>query len=252
MKTLRPIKANKGVLARYQASIQHIIDEMCADYLVSMAYIYSVNHILAENSLENIDKELKEKKDHWKELFLAFIGIYVINFVNSIAVTSDRALQNALIESGLNVSFKPNKVANNTVDALIRENISLISNIPDEYHSKMEGIIMRGYAQGKPVDDIKDDIERLKSTTLSRGNLISNDQANKINIAIQKVRLTELGITRVMWDHGGAYRKEPRKRHIEASGTVFDLNQGCYIDGEYIQPGQKINCKCVYRAILPF
>lgn len=252
MKTLRPIKANKGVLARYQTRLQHIINEMCADYLVSMAYIYSVNHILAENSLENINKELKEKKDHWKELFLILIGIYTVQFVRNMASSSDKALSNSLNESGVPVSLKPNKVIDNIIEALVLENISLVSNIPDEYHSKMEGIIMRGYAQGKPVDDIKDDIEKLGSTTLSRGNLISNDQANKINIAIQKARLNELGITRVMWDHGGAYRKEPRKTHIEATGTVFDLNEGCYIGGEYIQPAEKINCKCVYRAVLPY
>lgn len=252
MKTLRPIKANRGVLARYQTSIQHIIEQMCADYLVSMAYIYSVNHILAENSLENIDKELKEKKNHWKDLFLLFIGIYTVHFVRNMSSYSEKALQNALIESGLSVSFKPNKVVDNTIEALTKENVSLISNIPDEYHSKIEGILLRGYSQSKPVSEIKEEIEGLLSPILARGNLISNDQANKINVAIQKVRLNELGITRVMWDHGGAYRKEPRKSHIEASGTVFDLNEGCYIDGEHIQPGEKINCKCIYRAVLPY
>lgn len=252
MKTLRPIKANRGILARYNKELQHIINLMCADYLVSMSYIYSMNHILVENSLRNIDEELKKKKDHWNELFILFIGMYVINFVKGMASASDKALQNALIESGFNVYLKPNQVTTQIVESLIRENISLISNIPDTYHAKIEELLMRGYSQGRTTDQIKEDIEKLLPSTLVRGNLIANDQANKINIAIQKARLNELGITRVMWDHGGAYRKEPRRSHVIASGTIFNLDEGCHIDGQNIQPGEKINCKCVYRAVLPY
>ena len=64
--------------------------------------------------------------------------------------------------------------------------------------------------------------------------------------------MNELGLTKAVWDHGSAYRHEPRHSHVVATGTPFDIREGCLIDGEYIQPAEKINCKCVYKAVLPY
>ena len=34
-------------------------------------------------------------------------------------------------------------------------------------------------------------------------------------------------------------------------GKEFDIEKGCLIDGEYIQPGEEPNCGCTSEAIIP-
>ena len=40
--------------------------------------------------------------------------------------------------------------------------------------------------------------------------------------------------------------------HVEMDGKEFDLKQGMWDKkaGAYIQPGELVNCKCTYRAVL--
>ena len=58
-----------------------------------------------------------------------------------------------------------------------------------------------------------------------------------------------MGVKYARWVY--TYRSEtPRESHVEADGRLFDISKGCLIDGEYILPGEKINCKCSFRPVI--
>jgi len=256
MKTLRPIKPNQGIVAKYNSNFQDILLQMCSDYAVDFTSIFlnnpSQNITNTPNSFEAIDDKSKKKRAEWDWLIWLFILNYATYFVVKLCSSAERSLKNALDEAGISVKFTETEASRQMIKALITENSNLITSLTSQYQDKVNETILRGYTLNKSADEIKDEIEALQKSVLARGKLIAKDQSNKINNAIQRVRLTELGITRVVWDHGSAFRFEPRESHIHATGTVFNLLDGCLIDGEYIQPGELIGCKCVYRAVLPF
>ena len=252
MKTLRPIKKNQGIATAYDLKFQDILNDMIKDYLIDIGYIYQMNPPTLPESFNNIEKAVKEKKDKWDELIWAFILANTVNFVAKTYKATDRSLQNALTESGWHVALQETPEISRLVKILVKDNVDLVKSVVNEFQDKAGLAVTRNFVLDRTKDQLQEDIERLIPKTLARAGLVVRDQSNKINNVIQKARFTQLGITRVMWDHGGAYRKEPRPTHEASTGVVFNLSEGCLIDGEYIQPGEKIGCKCVYRAVLPF
>jgi len=110
---------------------------------------------------------------------------------------------------------------------------------------------MRSYSNGRDLQTMVSEIKDLYPAAANRAVLIARDQSNKANAVVNRARQLDLGITRAKWmhSHGG---KEPRKDHLAADGKEYDIAKGCLISGEYIQPGQMINCRCTSRPILPY
>jgi SPP1 gp7 family putative phage head morphogenesis protein len=86
--------------------------------------------------------------------------------------------------------------------------------------------------------------------TKKRAALIARDQNRKATAVIHRDSLLDLGVTQAVWHHSHA-GKTPRPSHVAANGKVYELSKGLLVEGEYIQPGQEINCRCTCRAIVP-
>ncbi|ELR7719768.1 phage head morphogenesis protein, partial [Salmonella enterica] len=39
--------------------------------------------------------------------------------------------------------------------------------------------------------------------------------------------------------------------HVKANGKRFDLRKGMFLDGKWVLPGEEINCKCGWEAVIP-
>jgi uncharacterized protein with gpF-like domain len=94
-------------------------------------------------------------------------------------------------------------------------------------------------------------LKALYPKAANRAVLIARDQSNKANGVVIRARRLELGISEAIWMHSHA-GKVPRPDHVAANGRRFKVAEGCLISGEYIQPGELINCRCTSRAVLPF
>jgi uncharacterized protein with gpF-like domain len=84
-----------------------------------------------------------------------------------------------------------------------------------------------------------------------RAALIARTENFKAKALIESVRRKQLGISLAVWMHSHA-GVTPRKTHIAMNGKEFDVSKGMYDseEGEYVFPGQLINCRCSSRAIL--
>ena len=107
---------------------------------------------------------------------------------------------------------------------------------------------MRGYSMGSSLDVIRKEMKKAQAITERRAGTIAGDQISKINSMVQSARLLEVGITHATWFH--SHKGVPRPDHLAADGRVYEIAEGCLISGEYLQPGQLINCRCVGRGIL--
>ncbi|EIS9018273.1 phage head morphogenesis protein, partial [Salmonella enterica subsp. enterica serovar Montevideo] len=52
------------------------------------------------------------------------------------------------------------------------------------------------------------------------------------------------------WRHSRA-GKTWRPSHVKANGKRFDLRKGMFLDGKWVLPGEEINCKCGWEAVIP-
>lgn len=255
MRTLKPIHANRGAAVKYRKQLDVLIQDMSDSYLYWLTATYRANPPIeiATDALPSSDakKRLNELAKRWMKRFDEMALHIATLHVNSLTGITDKAMMNALKEAGWTVNFQITRAMRDVMGASIAENVSLIKSIPQQYHTKLEGIVMRNYSVGKDLFTMRKEIQATYPVTLRRAVLITNDQTSKLNIAVQNARHLELGITQAKWMHSHA-GKEPRPDHVAANGKIYDIAKGCLISGEYIHPGYLINCRCVSGAVLPF
>jgi uncharacterized protein with gpF-like domain len=137
--------------------------------------------------------------------------------------------------------------------ATVQENVALIRSISSEFHTQVEGMVMRSVTAGRDLSELTRELQHRFGVTRRRAELISRDQNQKATASLRRVRETSLGITEAIWLHS-AGGKTQRRTHVKNSGKKFDLNLGWFDPDpkvrKYILPGELINCRCTWKAVV--
>lgn len=254
MKTIRPIHPNKGIEAKYRKQLKKLIADMNESYIFWLTAGYRKNPpVMAVDELpsKTIKKYLSDLGERWLKNFDAVIDAIVDGMVNRQMKMTSTAFQKELKNAGWAVDFKMTPAMKDIASATISENIALIKSIPIDYHAKVQGAVMRGYAAGHDLQAITKDIKNIYRVTDNRAALIARDQVSKLNSATTAARQQEVGIKQAIWLHSTAGKK-PRPDHVKANNQVYDVDKGMLLDDGWVHPGYLINCRCTCRAVLPF
>lgn len=256
-KTARAVHANRGIEAKYKKAMSRMIDEMLTSYEYWLTAAYRKNpprvSELAQDGTPSseIQKTLKTLGKKWQARFDEWVPKLAEAYVTRMYKATDSAFRKSLKDAGWAVEFTMTPVMRDAFNASLAENVGLIKSIPVQFHQKIEGIVMRSYSAGRDLKTMTDDLKALYPITTNRAVLIARDQSNKANSVVMRARQLEIGIERGIWMHSHA-GKTPRPSHVAANGKEFKIADGCLIDGEYLHPGEKINCRCTSRPVLPF
>ncbi|HBW4199286.1 TPA: phage minor head protein [Klebsiella pneumoniae] len=201
--------------------------------------------VMMRNAMQKLAKR-------WKRRFDDMAQKLADRFANDAMKNADTSLATAFKDAGFTVEFKMTSQMNNALQATIAENVGIIRSIPEKYFTEVEGLVMRSVARGRDLSYLTDELQKRYGITRNRAAFIALDQNNKATSVLQIARQRSLGIVEGEWEHSGA-GKEPRPGHVAAGKRKqrFRLDKGCYIDGEWIFPGQKPRCKCTHRIVIP-
>lgn len=272
-KVARAVHSNRGIEAAYRKRLKALISEMdnSFTYWLSAAYKKnppSLSKIIAEDAkpgkyaakmqdwasvrspYAKINKVIAVLTKRWTDRFNDEAPKIAQAYLKDLYKASDSAFMQSLKSAGWTINFKLTPAIRDSFTASLAENVGLIKSIPEQYLTQVEGIVARSYTAGRDLEAMTKDLQALYPKIGKRAELIARDQSNKANAVVNRARQLELGITEAIWMHsyGG---KEPRPDHLAANGKVYKIAQGCLISGEYIQPGEMINCRCVSRPVLP-
>lgn len=258
-KTCRAVPTNRGIEAKYRKALQKLIAEMHAsvEYWLTAAYrkdpprmVALVEQAQDASPAQRIRKVLDELAQRWVDRFNDYAPKLAEAYLQSMFKSSDSAFRQALKEAGWAVDFKMTPAMRDAFQASLAENVGLIKSIPEKYLQQVEGVVMRSYSAGRDLATMVKDLKQLYPAASHRAELIARDQSNKANAVVNRARQMELGITEAIWMHSHA-GKNPRPDHVAANGKRYKIAEGCKISGEFIQPGEEINCRCTCRAVLP-
>lgn len=174
-------------------------------------------------------------------------------FSKSVESRSTDGMRKILRDGGMTVRFQMTPAMRDVSAATVHENVSLIRSIGSQYHSEIEGLVMRSVTAGRDLGPLTAELEQRFGVTHRRASLIARDQNNKATAVFGRVRQQEAGITEAVWlhSHGG---KEPRKTHLANSGKVYKIAEGWHDPdpkvNRRIWPGELINCRCVPKPIV--
>jgi SPP1 gp7 family putative phage head morphogenesis protein len=132
------------------------------------------------------------------------------------------------------------------VDQWVRDNVDLISKIPDETVGRMRDTVFQGWYEGKSSKTIAAEMQRQYGIERRRAELIAVDQTAKLNSQITQYQQREAGVEEYIWST--CRDKSVRQRHRELHGKKFRWDEPPVVDvknNRRCHPGEDYRCRCV-------
>lgn len=207
--------------------------------------------IATDSPLADLKTSMNQLARKWQDKFDAVAAPTAKRFVKATESHATRTAMARMKAAGMIVEFKPTVRQQQIISAAVTENTKLIKSIASEYLDDVAGIVNRGVMAGRDRHQIVTDLRARYGITQRRAALIARQECRNATVALNKARDLDLGIEEGIWVHSGG-GKHPRPEHVKAGRERlrFKLSQGAYIDGEWIMPGEQINCSCSYRPVL--
>lgn len=248
------VRGNAGIQAWYRQQLEKAVKEMHDSFLYWLASEYKsvgLAHDAADGgATRQLQEVLSKRGRQWQKTFDALAKTLSRRMTDRVLTHSDSALANGLRSTGFTVKFTMTPAMKNAYEAVIGEQVGLIKSIASQHLTEVEGLVMRSVARGRDLGTLTKELQSRYGVTKRRAALIARDQSNKATTTLQAARQQDIGITEGTWrhSHGG---KVPRPSHVKADGTTFKLDKGLYLDGEWVMPGELINCRCGWTPVLP-
>lgn len=252
------INPNAGLEVAYRKKLDDMIGRMhrSVSYWVKAAYRENRPEIAVMASDESpamaMRRLMRQLTKQWNTEFAKLAKQFAPEFVRRNGRLSDAAFRQTLKDAGFTVSFSLTKTVNDVMQASIGENVALIRSIPQQYLTDVEGMVLRSVQAGRDLGALSNDLLDRYAITKHRAALIARDQNNKATSVINRARQLDLGITEAVWHHSHA-GKVPRPSHVAMNGKTYKVAQGMWDEdeGEFVFPGQLINCRCTAKSIIP-
>jgi SPP1 gp7 family putative phage head morphogenesis protein len=138
---------------------------------------------------------------------------------------------------------------NDTVEASLNWNVSLIRDVSDETRRRISNIVFAGFQQRKAAADIAKEISEAIGMARSRARRIAGDQTVKLGARLNQARQEQAGISSFKWRHSA--KRHPRSWHLHRDGKVYPWeNSGIPADD---MPGVPPFCGCTAQGVVtPF
>lgn len=259
-KVLPALHSNAGVRAWYQRQLYAELEAAQMELLGALSLQLAMQPVkLAGDAspVASLDKTMAKWADKWTLRFDKISLDLAKRFAAKNFQSTETAMAGALKKSGFTVQFKPTRASMAAYKAVVSENVALIKNLPSQYVTGVQSAVWDSTRAGADMAKLSQKLRKNYEISQERAALISVDQNHKAKAVIENTRRQQLGIERAIWQHSSAGVK-PRPTHVEMEGKEFILSKGMWDPdangkgkGEWIWPGQLINCRCTSRAILP-
>lgn len=206
---------------------------------------------LAQNVLNALYEE-------WSDRFEELAREKVRELLTDILKVSKSSVQSSIrnFADGVTISVSEQTPQMREVfRAAVNENVALIKSIPQQYLERLQGDVMRTITtENSSLSELTASIQKYGGMTYRRASNIALDQTRKAYQSFNQQMLGQAGIKKGIWIHTGG-TMHPRQKHRDFNGKEFDLSKGAPIGddgGNYVFPGQCVNCRCTFIPIIDF
>lgn len=255
-----PLHYPAPVMERYRNSLQSLVDEMQRAYAREMRAVFNeLGPVTQDASLASQARiRLNALSERFYRLFSRRAPSIVDRMMGQVDKYSTSSLNMSLKELSGGLTLKTTVMPaslQEAVTAATAENVALIKSIPEQYHTQIQGAVMRSVQPGgNGLADVTEALKKYDGITESRVKIIAQDQVRKATSAMNTERAKALGVRKFEWRHSGG-GADPRKEHQRMNGEIFSYDDPPVIDsrtGERGFPGQLINCRCVATPVVEF
>lgn len=246
--TIESIAPSVRIEQWYKNQMQDMLHEMRLDLRRSVIEPYK-SDLAMDGIADWLGHVIDAMVSKWRNRLDTLSTDVATELTKKVKTNYDKRLLSILKRKGFTVGFRNTSYVDEQAQIALGENIALIKSVGDKYLDQVRSAVWRSVKGGYDLESLVKQIRHIDGVNDRRAKLIARDQTAKLNQAFENARAKELGITKAMWLHSSA-SKEPRISHVKAHGTIYEIEKGCFIDNEYIQPASKINCKCRAKLII--
>lgn len=229
-KTLRAIKPNAGIRAKYRKRLVSLLDEMQRSVVwwIRAEYRQQETRIAQDASpASDLQNRLKRLFRYWTKRWRESAESFAREFVGSTRRRTEASMRQALKDAGFTVRMEGSRAMSDVARALFEENVNLIKSIPQHLFHGSNGAstAFRQHGPGRGVP-------RRRTAQAVRdhpapGRIHCPRQSNKATEALKRVQDKELGITEGIWVHVPG-KKTSRHTHQLMNGKKFVITEGLY------------------------
>lgn len=249
-----PLNPPAATGAKYAAKLERLVEEMATITKAEVAVFFGrpavAKHFGQDESTAHAAGRLVSALERrFAQLFDSRAQGLADWLVGSVDKASSSALHASLRELSGGLSMKTTVLTGplkETLTAATAQNASLIKSIPAQYLHDVAQAVLRSVTTGNGLADLQPKLEERAEITKRRARMIAEDQTRKTYTAINRQRMSKLGLGKFEWLHSGG-GKHPRELHMGYNGQVFDMDKPPVIDertGETGFPGDAPNCRC--------
>ena len=127
---------------------------------------------------------------------------------------------------------------------------SQLQNVRDDVVKTMKQNVFRMMNEGASLNELFEQVKDITGKALKRGDLNARNELKNFNSLLSRKRAESVGITEGIWQTAKDERVRPS--HMDRDGKKFELKKGLFssVDGKTIQPGEEINCRCVFIPVV--
>ena len=261
MKALRPIRPPIAIERAYHKKLKDLIKEMDRSlyWWLRADYRKAEPEIVGDSAMSDLRAKLKKLTKVWEKKFdEEALGIATW-FADNMQKHTTRSLQNQMKKAklaalGFDLDFNYHSRKERAVfQSIVEQNVNLIKSIASEHLTRVQGVVLRGIETGHDLSRMTQDLTESYGVSERRAAIIARDQTAKASNNLSRQRLMDYGVTKGKWMHTSS-GKTYRDSHVQMDGEIYDIEQGCYDDdyGDYIQPGELVNCHCVCVPVIDF
>ena len=251
--TLPEIRPNAGIERAYSRALVSIVRQIKIDVDAELVKEFKRQAKQEKMAMDGITDWVAHVIDYlisrWERKLDDLAPRLAAKFVNRTVTNYETLMKTHLRRAGFTVRFQITDFQKEALQAATEVNVGLIKSIGSQYLDKVQGQVWKCVTDGYDLATMSKDLRKTYDITKRRAELIARDQGAKAHAVIEKAKRQELGITKAIWLHSHAGKK-PRPSHVAANGKVFDVSKGMYLDGEWVQPGELINCRCCSKSII--
>ena len=261
MRTLRPVRPPIAIERAYHKKLKEMIQEMDRSlyWWLRAEYRKAEPEIVGDSAMADLRTKMKYLAKEWNKKYNLKAAEIAKWFAEEVQKYTTGNLQrqmksSKLAELGFNLKFAyHSRKERNIFNSIVEQNVNLIKSIASEHLTQVQGIVLRGIETGHDLSRMTEDLEKSFGVTERRAAMISRDQTAKATNNLSRQRLMDYGVTKGKWMHTSS-GKTYRDSHVEMDGEIYDIEEGCWDDdyGDYVQPGELVNCHCVCIPVIDF
>ncbi|WP_240415016.1 minor capsid protein [Paenibacillus periandrae] len=244
-----PTRFPNAVAASYSRAMAQMIQQMhsitYAALLKSIAEevrIYQNESYRADGPLDIIWNALKFAKDRVAaQIFNPAKVVEVASqFVSRVNFFNKRMVNNQF--DGRVRGFDPTEREpwiNDYMKVSVKENVSYITKLQDDYAARVESIVMQGVKNGQKLTDMAQEISKAANISYQRAKFIARDQTGSITGQLTAKRHQDAGFKRFKWSTSHDERVRPEHRGYDGKIYPYDQPPAGKL------PGVPFNCRCV-------